>query len=363
MIHIVLRGLFILMSTTVGGLYAVRAFPQSGTGQLIAIFTALGISILIVAIDIATPAKKLSAISGVFLGLIVGMLSAYALSFLVDYVGTVATNVDQAKLEGTKVFLGVICIFVAISLILQTKDDFRFVIPYVELAKQIRGNRPLLLDTSAIIDGRIDEIAGTKILQGLVIIPRFVLNELQTISDSDDKLKRARGRRGLDIVGKLQSNTILDISIEDADAEGANVDQKLVALAQNLHAQVITTDYNLQKVANVRGVDVININQLADALRPVVLPGELMSVKIVKPGEANNQGVGFLEDGTMVVVENAKDRIGQDTPLTVTNSLQTPAGRMIFGRLPNDESPPAPSPSTQNTPTDDTPTPPAPASN
>lgn len=332
MILFLLRGLFILMATLVAALYATKAFTGSAFGIVLAIVAAMALSGAIVLADVLTPRKKLSAISGVYVGLLVGLIAAWSLTFLVDYIQLLFHDAPGELMQGLKIFLGVICIFIAITLVLQTKDDFRFVIPYVEFAKQIRGNRPMLLDTSAIIDGRILDVADTQILQGLMVVPRFVLNELQTISDSADKLKRARGRRGLDIVAKLQSNPLIDLSIEDADAEGATVDQKLIALAQDLHARIITTDFNLTKVAELRGVSVVNVNKLAEALRPVVLPGELMSVKIVKPGESPGQGVGYLEDGTMVVVEHSRDRIGQDLPLTVTSVLQTSAGRMIFGR-------------------------------
>ena len=337
MIHLIIRGLFILTSAAVAGLYAVKAFPDDASRLVWAIVVAMGISGLIVLGDVFTPKKKLSAVSGIFLGLIAGMLATYALSFLIDFID-IMFKLPPNLIQGIKVFVGVICIFTAISLVIQTKDDFRFVIPYVELTKQIRGTRPMILDTSAIIDGRILDISSTQIIQGMIIVPRFVLNELQTIADSADKLKRARGRRGLDIVAKLQAQATLEVSIEDQDAEGATVDQKLVSLAQDLHARLITTDFNLTKVATLRGVDVINVNSLAEALRPVVLPGELMSVKIVKPGEAAHQGVGYLEDGTMVVVEQARNNIGQDIALVVTSVLQTSAGRMIFGRLRDDHS-------------------------
>ncbi|MHC4995787.1 MAG: PIN/TRAM domain-containing protein [Planctomycetota bacterium] len=339
MILIIVRGLFILMTAVVAGLYAIRTFDESSSALLISIASALAISAIVITADVLTPHKKLSSISGVYLGLLVGLIAAYPLSYLVQYVGQVllVAGYDQAIVdsltEGANVVVGIICIFVAISLILQTKDDFRFIIPYVEFDKKIRGTRPMLLDTSAVIDGRILDIADTQIMQGLMVVPRFVLNEMQTIADSHDPLKRARGRRGLDIVAKLQANTNVDVNIDDASAEGATVDQQLVTRALDLHARIITTDFNLTKIAKVRGIDVININSLAEALRPVVLPGELMSVKIVKPGESNNQGVGYLEDGTMVVVEHARQLLGHDAALSVTSVLQTSAGRMIFGKL------------------------------
>ncbi|MDP6058493.1 MAG: PIN/TRAM domain-containing protein, partial [Pirellulaceae bacterium] len=251
----------------------------------------LGVCLLVVAVDVLTPRKKLSAISGVFLGILAGLLAAYALSFFVNLLAILVprprdvTPNDFAKLlEGVKVVIGMITCYLGISLVLQTKDDFRFVIPYVEFAKKIRGIRPILLDTSVIIDGRIHDIALTHALHDPMIVPKFILNELQGIADSSDKLRRTRGRRGLDVLQKLQDTPFVDVSIEDADEDGSTVDQMLVALARQLDARIMTGDYNLAKIANLRDVEVININELAKAVRPVVLPGETMAVKIVKPG-------------------------------------------------------------------------------
>jgi len=335
MVQFLLRGLFLVMIAAVAALYAVRTFTAVGDEYkiLATVIVAMAIGGVLITIDVVTPKKKLSAISGVFLGLIVGMLAAVALSFLVDYVAVVFEEaVPTVLVEGMKIFVGVICVFAAISLVLQTKDDFRFVIPYVEFAKQIRGPRPMILDTSAIIDGRILDIADTQILTGLVIVPRFVLNEMQTIADSSDKLKRTRGRRGLDILTKLQAHPMLEVSLEDADASGNTVDQKLVSLTQEMNGRLVTTDFNLAKIAEVRGVDVINMNTLAEAMRPVVLPGETMTVRLIKPGESPGQGVGYLDDGTMVVVERGRAMINEQVDVAVTSVLQTSAGRMIFGR-------------------------------
>jgi uncharacterized protein YacL len=200
------------------------------------------------------------------------------------------------------------------------------------------------LDTSVIIDGRIADIAETRIVDAEMIVPRFVLQELHTIADSGDKLKRNRGRRGLDVLNRLQSSTvahirIMDVRIERTD-EGKGVDELLVDLANKLDGRVVTNDYNLNKIAQLRGVPVININDLANALKPVFIPGETMSVRIIKPGEEPGQGVGYLDDGTMVVVEAARDKVGQEVTVSVTSVLQTSAGRMIFGRPEGTSKPP-----------------------
>lgn len=300
---------------------------------------AMGVAIVIVALDLLVAEKSLRAIGGLFFGLAVGMLITYGLSRIMDLLVLTywPSAEDSPFIYMMKVLLGVFCCYSSISFVLQTKDDFRFVIPYVEFSKQTKGGRPILLDTSAIIDGRIADIAQTRIIESQLIVPRIVLQELQAVADSADKLKRNRGRRGLDMLNKLQTNPKIEISISNvAPPEGTEndpVDTQLVHLARKLNGRVITNDYNLNKVAQLHGVDVINLNDLANSLKPVVLPGESMTVKIIKPGEEPGQGVGYLEDGTMVVVEQAREKIGEVLSISVTSVLQTSAGKMIFGRI------------------------------
>jgi uncharacterized protein YacL len=193
------------------------------------------------------------------------------------------------------------------------------------------SDRIILLDTSVIIDGRIADVSRTGFLDGTLTIPRFVLNELQHIADSSDALRRNRGRRGLDMLNKLQKDSVVPIRITDMDVEDVReVDDKLVRLAKSLKAPVLTNDFNLNKVAEIQGVRVLNINELANALRAIVLPGENMHVKLVQEGKELGQGVAYLDDGTMVVVENGKKYIGNSIDVTVTRMLQTNQGRMIF---------------------------------
>ena len=219
---------------------------------------------------------------------------------------------------------------------IQTKDDFRFIIPYVEFAKEVKGLKPYILDTSVVIDGRIADVVETHVLDNQLIMPRFVLAELQSIADSSDKLRRSRGRRGLDILNRLRSNPEVDLQIYDRELpEMANqpVDMKLVLLARRLEGKLVTGDYNLNKVARLHNVEVLNLNDLANALKPVFLPGEHLSVRIVKAGEEEGQGVGYLDDGTMIVIEGGRSHIGKVVRIAVTSVLQTSAGRMIFGRF------------------------------
>ncbi|HMN96672.1 MAG TPA: TRAM domain-containing protein [Phycisphaerales bacterium] len=251
--------------------------------------------------------------------------------------GAVGSRADPNRtslyLGLTKVIIGIVLCYLSVSVVLTTKDDFRLVIPYVEFAKQVRGVRPLLVDTSALIDGRINDLGHTGFFDAPIIIPRFVIDELQMLADSGDRTKRSRGRRGLDLVAKLQANPFLDVTIDDPIVEGLSVDKMLIELAHTQKLRILTTDYNLKKVAQIHGVAVLNVNDLASTLKAAVAPGESVEVVVVKPGENPNQGVGYLPDGTMVVVEEASERIGETVAVTVTNSLQTSSGRMIFGRI------------------------------
>jgi uncharacterized protein YacL len=219
--------------------------------------------------------------------------------------------------------------------LIQTKDDFRFLIPYVEFVRDTKGFRPLILDTSVIIDGRIEDLLATHVFDNQLILPRFALAELQAIADSNDKLRRQRGRRGLDILNRLRADPKVDLQIFDRDLPelaGHPVDMKLVLLAKHLEGKVVTGDFNLNQVAQIHNVPVINLNEISNALKPRLLPGEQVHIKIIKAGEGAEQGVGYLDDGTMVVVEGARSLIGRELTVTVTSILQTNAGRMIFAR-------------------------------
>jgi uncharacterized protein YacL len=290
------------------------------------------------AVDRLTPNKKISAISGVFLGLLGGMVATLALGFIIDLL--VHTAIDDpaivAKVTpfvGTlKFMLGIALCYLGISTVLQTQDDFRLVIPYVEFSKQIRGPKPLILDTSALIDARIADVVGTGIVQAPLVIPRFVIAELQLLADSSDKLKRARGRRGLDVTTRLQRSA-LDVTIDETPVPGKAVDQMLVELARQMPATVVTTDIGLARVAQIQSVSVLNLNDVANALKPSLVPGEQLSLRLIKPGEQAGQGVGYLDDGTMVVVENGAALIGEEASVLVTSTLQTSAGRLIFARV------------------------------
>jgi len=351
----ILRALFVLLMAAVGWFFVNHRAQPFGEYTWLAMAGTLTIAVFFICIDILSPRKKLAVFSGTFFGLIVGIAVAWGLSFVVrllvdqylprldpqDISYRRLAEQQEAMVQFLNMVVGIVCVYLAISFILQTKDDFRFIIPYVEFTKQLRGARPFVVDTSAIIDGRLVDIAATGIIDSRLIVPRFVLDELQLVADSPDKLKRNRGRRGLEMLNKLQSNRKVETIIYDwhGTMDADSTDQKLLALARELNGRLLTTDYNLTRVGQVRGVDIVNINELAGALKPVVLPGETLRLRLIKPGEEAAQAVGYLDDGTMVVVEQGRSHINEEVELVVTNVIQTSTGRLVFARLGGDAPP------------------------
>jgi uncharacterized protein YacL len=337
-----LRGSFIAIM--IGLAFAAAIYFQNphadkpGNGALgIVAFAAIFLfSLACVAGDISIRNKQITTLSAVYFGLLLGLVLGALFSMALEpFLGGDSRFRDLA--QPVRFLITVICCYFAVSTLLQTKDEFRFIIPYVEFSKQLKGARPLVLDTSVIIDGRIADICDTRIIDTKLIVPRFVLQELQRIADSADKLKRNRGRRGLDILKRMQNNPKVELQVHEANLtelrDVDKVDERLVIFAKVLGARVVTNDYNLNKIAQLQGVDVINLNEVANSLKSVALPGELLTVRVVKAGDQIGQGVGYLDDGTMVVVEQGRSAIGQEVGITVTSVLQTNAGRMIFGRI------------------------------
>lgn len=291
-------------------------------------------------IDVLIRRKRIELVSAIYVGLLIGTLLAY---LLLIAVGPFFTTFAPMWMPAIALITPLMFAYMSVSLILQTKNDFRFIIPYVEFAKEVKGGRPLVVDSSALIDGRITDVVETRIIDAQMLVPSFVLKEVQDIADSSDKGRRTRGRRGLDVLTKLQSLPQADISmhdVDDNDTKGKSVDERLVKLAKELGGRIITNDFNLNKVASVQGVDVINLNDVASALRPRYLPGDHLHLRIQREGESQGQGVGYLDDGTMVVCENGHSLIGKEIEAVVTSVLQSSAGRMIFAR-PEGVDPPA----------------------
>jgi uncharacterized protein YacL len=214
------------------------------------------------------------------------------------------------------------------------KEDFSLIIPYVRFSPQNKPDNLLLLDTSVIIDGRIADLIEAKFLEGLIIVPRFVLRELQQIADSGDAIKRARGRRGLEMLNRIQRNTDIEVRIHEGDfPEEKEVDAKLVRLARNLNAKLFTNDYNLSKIAQLQKVSYTNLHEVSKCLKVILLPGEILHLKIVREGKDKGQGVGYLPDGTMVVVNNGQPHIGHQVEAQVQTMLQTGAGIIVFAEV------------------------------
>jgi uncharacterized protein YacL len=333
----ILRGFFfiIVFGMAIGALVDFqKTDPALG---FVAFGCILAAGILTIVLDVSIRNKQITTISAVYFGLLMGqLLGTLFFAALTPLADTYAHDYPVLR-SFLLLFLTVICSYFSVSTLLQTKDEFRFIIPYVEFSKQVKGGRPLVLDTSVIIDGRIADICDTRIIDNKLIVPRFVLQELQGIADSSDKLKRNRGRRGLDMLKRMQTNPKVELQMHESNLaelrDVHKVDERLVVMAKILGARVVTNDYNLNKIAQLQGVEVINLNEVANALKSVALPGELLTVRLVKPGDQLGQGVGYLDDGTMVVVEQGRTHIGQEVSITVTSVLQTPAGRMIFGRI------------------------------
>lgn len=305
-------------------------------GWRLTLISAGVLGMVVFIIDYFTPAKKLSTITAVFFGLVLALLATIAIGYIIDLLAQlygVTDTVSGAVVGTIKLLIGIGLAYLGVVTVLQTQDDFRLVIPYIEFAKQIRGVRPMLLDSSAIIDARIVEIGETGLIQAPMVIPRFVIAELQLLADSSDKLKRAKGRRGLELVARLQRSPTLDVSLDETPVPGKAVDQQLIELARAMPAVIVTTDLGLTRVARIQGVRVLNLNDLANAMKSSVIPGEHLDVVLIKAGEQQGQAVGYLDDGTMVVAEDGHGAIGQRVSLIVTSSLQTSAGRLIFGRL------------------------------
>ena len=318
------RILFILGSMVIG----YQTVVSNGSGLMGLLIGALAALVMIL-IEACLRKVSVSGLSSAVFGLILGLIMAK----LVGDAFSLAP-MDLNMLSRIRVGLTLIFCYLGMVLALRGKDEFNVIIPYVRLRRQDQSQDVILLDTSVIIDGRIVDICKTRFLGGKIVIPKFVLRELQQIADSTDPIKRQRGRRGLEILNIIKNESGLDIAIHDQDfLETSEVDAKLVLLAKLLEAKILTVDFNLNRVASIQGIKVLNINELANALKPVVFPGEEMHIKLIKEGKEHNQAVGYLDDGTMVVVEDARKLIGQDIKVAVTSVLQTQAGRMIFTKI------------------------------
>ena len=319
--------ILLVLACSLSGLFIAHSyygFPIA----LIGLFLGFMIALFVINIEEAIRKVSLRIIFGGVVGMIIGLLIAFLLAYGLNFV----SNIMEKQQVVPWIYTLLTGIMAYLGLLIGSKKIEEF--SFFGLGQPKDSGDYRILYTSVIIDGRIADISDTGFLQGNLIVPRFVLDELQYIADSSDSMKRSRGRRGLDILNRMQRSIGINIEISDQDfPKLKGVDAKLVALAKKINAKIVTNDFNLNKVAELQGIKILNVNELANALKPVVLPGETMTVKIIKEGKETGQGVAYLDDGTMIIVDNAQKHQGSNVEVLVTSVLQTTAGRMIFSEL------------------------------
>ena len=324
-----IRAFFLLLCIT-GGYAVSQVRPEYVSHSYLGMAIGFGFGGLLIAVDEMLKGFSLRAFSATTFGLLLGM----AVAALVDHSGLFDNTEEKTR---WLVRLGLFLSFgyIGIELAMRSnKEDFSLIIPYVRFSPQNKPDNLLLLDTSVIIDGRIADLVETRLLEGLIVVPRFVLLELQQIADSADDIKRARGRRGFEMLNRLQHNTKIEVRIHDGDfPEEKGVDAKLVRLARNLNAKLFTNDSNLAKVASLQQVICVNLHEVSQFMKTALIPGESISLKIVREGRDKGQGIGYLPDGTMVIISNGQPHIGQQVEAHVVSTVQTGAGVLVFAEI------------------------------
>jgi uncharacterized protein YacL len=337
----VARAVFFLMAVGLGleGARAINTLaPGRGFTPLAGVGTACAGAVVLILVEALFARSPVRTIAGVTVGLLMGLLLSLVFQPLVVVItqAVVAPGIPEPKLDRLIAFLNLtttsIFCFFGVSLVISTKDEFKFIIPYVEFRKEVKSHVPLILDTSSFIDGRLLGLLAAGVFDQRLQVARFVLDELQKVADSPDRSLRERGRRGLDILRDVERRHGLDVADFPLEPE-ESVDSGLLRMCLVHEGKLVTTDHNLTKRARVQGVAVININDIATAVKPSFVPGESLRVRLQRPGDDAGQAVGFLADGTMVVVEDARENIGQEVTIEVRSALQTSAGKMVFGRL------------------------------
>ena len=324
----------LFLGLCIAGGYAISQVRPEYVGQqhgeVIGMMIGFGFGGLLIAVDEMLKGFSLRAFSATSFGLLLGWLVA----LLVDHSGLFG----EAESNTRQIIR--LCLFLSfgyIGMVLamrSNKEDFSLIIPYVRFSPQNKPENLLLLDTSVIIDGRIADLVEARFIEGLIIVPRFVLLELQQIADSTDDIKRARGRRGFEVLNRLQHNTKIEVRIHDGDfPEEKGVDAKIVRLARNLNAKLFTNDFNLAKVAGLQSVNCVNLYEIGHLMKAALIPGEIVQLKIVREGREKGQGLGYLPDGTMVIVNNGQEQIGQSANVHVLSTVQTGAGVLVFAEI------------------------------
>ena len=342
--------LFFLILCVLGSWSISQLHDQWSEHPVLAILIGLAGGGIFIGVDKALKGFSLRGLSAASFGILVGFTISYFIGNSVLF-----KFIDEEPKLIAQIAMYVVCSYLAMVIAYRAKDEFNLVIPYVKFIKENKPERLVLLDTNIIIDGRVQDLCTTGFLDAVLIVPRFVLNEVQYIADAADDMRRARGRRGLEVLKMLQLNPRVEVKFHENDVPDIKeVDGKLVQLAKMLPAEILTNDFNLSRIAELQHVKVLNMNELAKSLRPAVLPGETLSVRLLKEGREPHQALAYLDDGTMIVVNRARRLLGHDVEVTISSVLQTAAGRMAFAELPSgsqtvDESEPQPELSTVGT--------------
>jgi uncharacterized protein YacL len=319
-----IRVFFLIISGIIG--YQIGSINQAPIPGVLACVVG---GVFLIVIEANLRRVSVRGLSSMVFGLLLGIFMANLVSDIISLLplGDVLKPILRVILTLVFSYLGAV-------MALRGKDEFNLIIPYVRFKRQDLRDGVILLDTSAIIDGRVGDIFKTGFLAGRLVVPRFILHELQRLADSEDDTKRQRGRRGMEILKSMQKDLASDVRIHEDDLTGPeSVDLKLARLSKVMDARVCTTDFNLSRMASIQGIEMLNINDLVNAIKPVVFTGEELEIKLLKEGKEANQAIGYLEDGTMVVVSDGRKALGQTAKVYVTSALQTQAGRMIFAKL------------------------------
>ncbi len=321
-----IRAFFFLLTAFIGFYFgSIYSHPLFG------LICGCASGLVLILLEVSLRRVSVRGLSSMVFGLLLGVFMAKIIADILSLL-----PLGDFVHATSRVIMTLIFSYLGAVMALRGKDEFHVIIPYVRFKRQDVDDRVTLLDTSAIIDGRILDIYKTNFFSTRIVVPRFVLHELQKLADSQDAVKRGRGRRGMDIVRSMQKDSAVDIRIHEDDMpETKEVDQKLVRLAKMMESRICTTDYNLGRVATIQGVEILNLNDLASALKPTVYPGEQMEIRLVKEGKEGQQAVGFTDDGTIIVVNDARRLIGRKVRIIVDSILPTQAGRMIFAKLKN----------------------------
>lgn len=319
-----IRVFFLIMSGVVG-YYVGSLLQQPAPGATIGLLCGL----LLIFIEMSMRRVSVRGLSSMVFGLLLGVFMAKLLADILSLIplGDFVHSVSRVILTLVFSYLGAV-------MALRGKDEFNIIIPYVKFRRQDVKDGVVLLDTSAIIDGRITDIYKTNFLVGRLVVPRFVLHEMQALADSGDDIKRERGRRGLELLRLMQEDPKMDVHIHEDDLTGSEpVDSKLIRLAKMMDARICTTDFNLGRTATLQGIDILNVNELVQAVKSVLFTGDKIEVKLIKEGKEAHQAVGYMDDGTMIVVSDAREMIGREVRVGVTSVLQTQSGKMIFAKI------------------------------